>query len=207
MRHQYHQKIMPRIVGFGLTLLLLSACSTPVSSTSIAPNQVQPSVEVASANYFSESGKFEVWLPATQSIHEAVVSQAVLGMSVACQVLWSRDYGAVWLIQYCDFPQEVTTKFTVDELLDATRDHVLQNEHAVLIDEKDISSNNLYPGRSITADAAMRGTGGFDGTYEARIYLVNNRIYCIAAKVYEENWGDRMSMMDPFLESLYIDGG
>lgn len=203
------QQVMQKAIGLGLTLLLLSGCNTNLSvpSTSAVSHKVTPSVDVLLVNYFSDSGKFEVWLPTTQSIHENIVPQTTFGESVVCHVLWSKDNGAVWLVQYCDYTQEVMSKFSTQELLDETRDQALKNEHARLIEEHDISFNNLYPGRSITADVAMRGIGTFDGTYKARLYLVGNRVYCVAAKVYNENWGKRLSMMDPFLESFYIDGG
>jgi hypothetical protein len=108
-------------------------------------------------------------------------------------------------VEYWDYSQKVIAKFTSKELLDKSRDEILLREGAKLNQEQDISLENAYPGRSIVGEVSMRGLGTYDGSYKARIYLAGHRVYLVAAEVYQANWGDRMRLMDPFLESFNID--
>jgi hypothetical protein len=94
-----------------------------------------------------------------------------------------------------------------EEILDWWRDEVLgsakvRQENAVensIIGEFEAS----LPGRALTGRANMRGLLE-DGTLKARIFLAPSRVYQVAARVYDANWGNRLAMIDPFLGSFYI---
>lgn len=51
----------------------------------------------------------------------------------------------------------------------------------------------------------MRGIQ-FDGTMRGLVYYTEGRVYEVVAVVYNENWGNRLSMIDGFLASFYIHG-
>lgn len=217
----YYPKLARQTVSFGLALLFLAGCNSPTPTlippttiptqiptqpslpTSIAtPNDIAPTV-VSLVYFVSEPGKFEVWLPTTQSIRESIESKVTLGASTDCHVLFARDNGAYYLVEYCDYPQELIAKLTPQEILDKARDEALQDAAGVLIAEQNISLHT-YPGRDIVADSYLKGAGE-KGTYKVRVYLVSNRLYRIATYVFNENWGNRMSTMDPFLDSFFLD--
>lgn len=183
-------------------LLLLSACG---SHTPTPTPTASPKPDLLLVNYFSEPGRFEVWLPTTQSIHEDGFTQTEIGEPAECHRLWSEANGASWMIRYCDYSPAVINKFTRQELLNRARDEDLETEIATLISEQDITLRGIYSGRLVIAQAAMRGLGNYHGTYKMRIYIADHRLYWVSAKVYEENWDNRMITIDPFLESFYIE--
>ncbi len=195
-------------LGLGLTLLLLSACNLPLP-TSVPPTnsplQVNRTADFLLVHFYSGPGRFTVAFPTTLDIHEDAFENIRSGEQVEIHQVWSPDNGALWLVQYWDYSREVIAKFTSKELLDKARDEILLGEHAQLSQEHDITLHNAYPGRSIVGEASMRGLGEYDGAFEARVYLAGNRVYAVEAQVYQANWGDRMRLMDPFLESFDID--
>jgi hypothetical protein len=217
----YYPKLARQAISFGLALLFLTGCNastpTPIPPTAV-PAQIpaQPILPTSTATpsdsapptvslvYFvSEPGKFEIWLPTTQSIRESIESKATLGASTDCHVLFAPDNGAYYLVEYCDYPPELIAKLTTKEILDKARDEALQDAEGVLIAEQNISLH-ATPGRDIVADSYLKGDGQ-KGTYKARVYLKGNRLYRIATYVFNANWGNRMSTMDPFLDSFYLD--
>ncbi len=213
-----HYEVWRIEIALGLALLLFSACSfplpTPTAITTMTPTAmpttaptVTPAGNTPLVNFYSGPGRFAVAFPTyTQpDLHEDAFENIRAGEQVEIHQVWSRDNGALWLVQYWDYSQEVIAKFTSKELLDKTRYEILLGERAKLSQEQDISLGNVYPGRSMVGEVMMRGLGEYDGSYKARIYLAGHRIYVVAAEVYQANWGDRMALMDPFLESFSID--
>lgn len=88
--------------------------------------------------------------------------------------------------------------------MDKARDEVLKEARGKIVTETDISFGS-YPGREIVADSAIRDPRVYDGLLRARLFLVNARIYIVETYAHNQNWGDTMSTMEPFLNSFYIE--
>jgi len=135
---------------------------------------------------------------------EYTVTKQTFGKAMECNLTLARDNGAIWLVQYCDYSAESLTGLSTKEILDRGSNEALLDARARLISESDITMNQTILGRALIGEADMRGMG-YDGTYKTRLYLAGNRLYTIAASVYNENWGNRMELIDPFLNSFTIE--
>jgi hypothetical protein len=138
---------------------------------------------------------------------DAVTStQTIQSQVVSCNALLSRDNGALWIVQYCDFPAEAISQTTSTALLDSAQGQALSRRAYKLIDQRDISLNGLYPGRSVVADINLRNDNGpFDGVLKAHLFVAQNRVYTVVAEIYTETTETRLSLVDPFLRSFSIE--
>jgi len=208
-------KIMETIknaVRIGALLLVLSACTVlPAPPIRSAPTPATASRDALTDHiaeqgieYFSGIGRYTVRMPATQIWSALVREKQLLGATVACNDLIAQDNGAYFLVEYCDVPVANIARFTITQTLDQMRDEALKEAAGKLLEEEDILVSGV-PGRKLTADSALRGAGGYDGSYWARVFVNGNRVYLVASYVFKENWGNRMAKVQPFLESFSID--
>jgi hypothetical protein len=161
-------------------------------------------------DFVSEPGQFTITFPccdlARGALEQFTITEEPFGQPIDCQVLHLPEDGADWRVQYCDLPAELASAKSPDQLLDWARDDALQDARAHLAEEQSITTHFEIPARarSLLGPANMRGIL-LDGTFKARLYLVGARIYRVAARVYNANWGNRLAMMDPFLDSFFVE--
>jgi hypothetical protein len=164
--------------------------------------------------YTSEAGRFGVMMPLPISLHEQTLTYSydlhqylqLSGPSLECHQLGAKDYGAVWFVVYCDYPPEVLATLSADQILDNARESTFYINEPTLAEEKSILYGDQFPGREFlyTVEAGGINIPESD-TYSARAFVVDNRLYWIGAMVTAENQDNRLSLIEPFLDSFYIE--
>lgn len=164
--------------------------------------------------YTSDAGRFDVMFPVPISLHEQKLTysldlhpyQQLSGSSLDCHQLAAKDYGAVWMVIYCDYPPEALADLTADQILDDARESAFFVDRAPrFIDEAEITAENGAPGRIFHYELPSNQDVQVMDTYTARAYLDGSRLYWIGAWVTSENQGYRLSLIDPFLDSFFIE--
>ena len=210
------------LMGAVLFFLVIGCARAVVSPTaqSSSPGETYPpaTLDLSSItpayppdpiDFMSEPGQFSVTFPCCdlgrKSVTEFTVMAMWEGQPVRCTVIVVPEAGATWSVKYCDLSTGRFPALTAQEALDWARDDVLQGAKARLMQEYSLVGEfeSRVPGRSITAEANMRGIQ-FDGTMRALVFFTGDRVYEVVAVVYNENWGNRLSMMEGFLASFYI---
>ena len=186
------------VVAAFLLLLTFAACT-------------QGGNEASLIHFTSEAGRFTVEFPApssNQDLMEFNLPKVLLGQEVQCTVLMSRDDAARWTVQFCDVPDAVSKTTDQSALIDWARDEALASASARLDLEEPTAVPDGCTGSTLTGRANMRGDV-LDGTFKARTCLLGNRLFIIAAEVYDgaPSTSSRLAMTDPFLDSLSIDMG
>jgi hypothetical protein len=204
-----------------LSLFILTSCARPPASValtgvegtyppptpdfSLIPTALPPNP----IDFISEPGQFNVSFPccdlARGALEQYSVDESPFGESAQCQVTLLPEDGASWKVQYCDLPPSVLASRSAEDILDWARDDALQDARAHLVEEASIDPGfeASAVARSVSGPANMRGIL-LDGTFRARVYLVGTRIYLVAARVYDANWGDRLALIDSFLDSFFV---
>ncbi len=154
--------------------------------------------------FTSEPGKFQVWLPVSESIQNFTLTKTLFGKSIECPVINFRLNGAYAVVQYCDLDPESITSLSDDELLDQVRREIIRGIDTKLDTPQRVVVQGIYPALTLSGQADMRGMG-YDGTFKARIILADNRIYLVAMSVYLENWCNCLHQIDQVVDSLYIE--
>ncbi len=173
----------------------------PNPTQTLAPENTAAQPPAPSIIYSSTPGRFAVAIPVRQSLREYTVTKIVLNESVTCVRLVAPDNGALFVVEYCDYPEELIAKFTTSELLDQARDDALAEGRASLVSEQNVSLQS-YRGRSLVGRVFY--SNGLQGIYRARLFRAGNRLYLLVANSVNENWCSCIDRMDEFLESFYI---
>jgi hypothetical protein len=164
--------------------------------------------------YTSEAGRFGVMMPLPISLHEQTLTYSfdlhhylqLSGPSLDCHHLGAKDYGAVWFVIYCDFPPEALADLTPDQILDHAHESTFYTNEPTLVEEKSILYGDQFPGREFLYNVDARGIDAEgNDIYSARAFVVDNRLYWIGAMVLAENQDNRLDLIEPFLDSFYIE--
>jgi hypothetical protein len=156
-------------------------------------------------NFKSETGGFAVWLPAKLEQNDETRAGTVSARPEIFTPSSRAATGTYWMVQYCQLSEVEMKKLSVNAILDQARHDALAEAFGTLKKETEITVNG-YAGRHIVADSALK-RGGIqkpDGTYEARVFLVGNRVYRVATYVFNANWGGNLEKMDEFLRSFIL---
>ena len=200
-------------------LLMLTACSPWASertTTIMAPAQEQIAApqslltisdqEPPLVFFTSEPGKFQVWLPVSESVQDYTVKKTLFSESIECPNLVFRLNGAYAAVQYCDLVPTSVTSLSSEEILDQALSELVRDLHAKIETQQGVVVQDTYPALEFFGQVDMRGMG-YDGTFRARIILVDQRIYLIVMSVYHEDWCNCLHQMDQVVDSLYIEPG
>ena len=181
--------------------LFVIMCGLLLVSCSFFPTQ---SPNIHKPNFESETGGFAIWMPVDIEQNNEVRTGTCIDTLRDIHLFLARDNGVYWLVQYCELSDDVN-ELTNSEILDRARNEALTDAFGTLREEIEISLNG-YPGRHIIADSALRTSGMEkpDGTYKARVFLVDNRVYKIATYVFNDNSVDDFEKMDIFLQSFVL---
>ncbi|MEB3268221.1 MAG: hypothetical protein VKJ09_06760 [Leptolyngbya sp.] len=168
-----------RLRPFFFTLLLVAACNTA------------PKIET----FTSDNGGFVVSTPivleeATQSVDTAVGP-------IDIYTYTAEDRNAAYVVAYSDYPAEIVAQNDPATMLNGSRDGAVGNVGGTLISEDEIELGG-NPGRSLVIDAQTED--GQAATVNARIYLVDNRLYQVLVVVPkgEEDKVDIQGFLDSF---------
>lgn len=174
--------------------------ATTVSSLTLSHT---PADEPILVFYVSEQGQFEAWMPVSESIIEYTLAQTLFGKSIECPITVSRLNGATAMVQYCDLDSEDIDSRSSDLILEEVRDHLTKDMHLKIDQEQIGVFESTFPTLTLSGEEDMRGLG-YDGTFKARIILVENRAYFIQMSVHADNWCNCLHLVDKVVDSLYI---
>ena len=225
MQLQDRRLLKPFQITAALYLLALAGCTITSTPPRSGPAPLEsayppPSPELASLStayppqpidFISEQGQFNITFPccdlARSALAEFTTTKSIYGNQFECHVVVLPEDGASWTVQYCDLPPDLLTSISTEGLINWASNDALSDARArpAVATEQPTTGEfeATLPGRSTTAQANMRGLLA-DGTLKARIYLAENRIYEVSARVYNANWGNRLAMIDPFLDSFFL---
>lgn len=203
-----------------LALLLMLTAWSPWASerttTVMAPEQEQivapQSLLTTSGQeprlvfFTSEPGRFQVWLPVSESVQDYTVRKTLFNETIECPNLFFRLNGAYAAVQYCDLIPTSVTSLSSEEIPDQARSEILQDLHVKVETQQRVVVQDNYPALELFGQVDMRGMG-YDGTFKARIIVVDQRIYLVVMSVYNENWCNCLHQMDQVVDSLYIEPG
>lgn len=196
-------------------LLVLTSCSAlPIQRTNAvvgtkALHQSAPThvgEEPALVFFTSEPGKFQVWLPVSESVQNYTVRKTLLKEAIECPVLAFRLNGAYAAVQYCDLVPRSIVSLSSDEILEETESEILHGLNIKSDTKEKMLVQDTYPALTLSGEVDLRGMG-YDGTFKARIILVESRLYLVVMSVYHENWCHCIHQMDQVVDSLYIEPG
>lgn len=199
-------------------LMLLTACGslagkqpTAVTATQTPNAAVVPASPLTNSSqepplvfFTSELGKFQVWLPVSESVIDSTIKKTLFDEAIECPNIFFRLNGAYASIQYCDLVPESISSLSGDEILDQAQSEIIQGMKVKLDTQKKALVQNTYPGQTLSGQVDMRGMG-YDGTFKARLILVDKRIYLVIMSVYHEDWCNCLHQINQVVDSLYID--
>ena len=154
--------------------------------------------------FTSEPGKFQVWLPSSDSIMHYTIPETLFGESIECPNLLFRLNGAYAVVEYCDLVSQKISSLSSDEILEHAQSEIIRDMKVTLDSQENIVVQDSYPARVLSGQVDMRGMGN-DGTFKARLILVENRIYLVAMSVYQENWCNCLHQTNQVVDSLHIE--
>jgi hypothetical protein len=195
-----------------ILLLVLTSCRpsasehTTLATASRMNNQLAaPTSQEPSLVFFtSEPGKFQVWLPLSTDIQEFTMQKTVFQTTLDCPTIFYRLNSAGATVQYCDLLPESIASLSSDEILDQARDEMMRELRVKIDAQQEELAQDIYPSLVLSGQEDMRGMG-YDGTFKARMILVNSRIYLIVMSVYREDWCNCRDQVDQVVDSLNID--
>jgi len=201
-----------------MLLLVLTSCGTLPNErttavmTTQASSQAVPSIststnsgqEPALVFFTSEPGKFQIWLPASESVQNYNIQKTLFGQPIECPILVFRLNGAYAAVQYCDLVPQSVALLSSDEILDQARSEIIRGMNVKLDTPVRVLAQDIYPATMLSGQVDMRGMG-YDGTFKARLILADNRIYLVVMSVYHENWCHCLYQINQVVDSLYID--
>jgi hypothetical protein len=183
---------------------------TTVQTISPADTPLPPATPSASIQepplvfFTSEQGKFQVWLPASDSVQEYTDKRTLFGVTIECPTLFYRLNGAYAIVLYCDLVPESTVGLSNDEILAQARSEMLLGIKSRVDIQQRVIVQDSYPALALSGLVDMRGLG-YDGTFKGHIILAEYRIYLVAMSVYQEDWCSCLNQMEQVVDSLFID--
>lgn len=196
--------------------LVLAACErpriTPVPTAMTIPTPIPTATSRATSQepmlvfFTSEMGKYQVWLPASDSVEEFTDKRKLFGETIECPSLFYRLNYAGAIVRYCDLVPGSIAGLTNDQILDQTYAEMLRGVNAKLDTRQRLVVQDAYPALALAGLVDMRGMG-YDGRFKARLILADGRLYLILMEVYHVDRCNCRDQMDKVLDSFYIDPG
>jgi len=163
-----------------------------------------PSDEPILVYFVSEQGKFNVWMPVSGIITEYTFTRMFFGKSVECSSTASSLNSAGVTVQYCDLDSEDIASLSDSAILEEVHNTV-KSELRLRVDKEQAGvTDGSYPTLTLSGVENMRGDV-YDGTFKARIILVENRVYFVHMSVYHINWCNCLHQMDQVVDSFYVE--
>jgi len=156
------------------------------------------------AFFTSEPGKFQVWLPVSDNIEEFTIKKTLFGETIECPSLFFSLNSAQADVQYCDLLPQSIASLSNDEILDEVESEIIHSMHLKPDTQERVLAQDTYPAIMFSGQVNMRGVG-YDGTFKARLILVESRTYLVIMSVYQENWCNCRAQIDQVVNSLSID--
>jgi hypothetical protein len=123
-----------------------------------------------------QGGKFRLLLPGQpKSDDSSIIANRDGGLNFQTYLTSQRQDGLIIWVSYCDYPDDYLKQNTPEQLLNAQHQALVKIEGVTFKSEKDLQLGQTYPGKEY-----QYGASGF-GLFVQRYYLVNNRLYTMAA--------------------------
>lgn len=119
--------------------------------------------------YSSDAG-FSIEMPGEPE-GKKIIIDTELGQNYLYVYMLKKQDGMIYSIGFIDYPNELFNKKSTEQLLNDAREGAVRNVGGKLVSESQISIKG-YPGREVV----IASSGG-QGSLQARIFLVNNRLY------------------------------
>jgi hypothetical protein len=195
----------------GIWFLLAQACAAsgvPPSPPPIlsAPtlDAVTPTVQAPLLLYLtSEQGKFDVWLPVSEGMLEYTLTTQIVGQSIECHVTFSRLDFAYAVVEYCDLPPETMADVTPEQVLALTRNDLMRPFKAEVATERPSLAEDTFPSLTLAGRVDMRGFGD-DGAFDARIILVDKRVYIFMMAASDGNICGCSALKSQVVDSFHV---
>ena len=126
------------------------------------------------APFASEAGKFSISAPTDLEESQQSVQTPVGPIDIHTFTAETKE--SAFVVAYSDYPAAIVTESDPQMLLDSSRDGAISNLRGTLVQEEKIELES-HPGRSLLINATTET--GEPAVIDARIYLVNNRLYQI----------------------------
>jgi hypothetical protein len=153
---------------------------TPTPSPTLPTATVAPTTKSPKTPQLHEFnpplGKFKISLPGQpKSDPSSMIASQTGGTNLQNYVTTQREDGLLIWVSYLDYSDDYLTQNSPDQILNAQHQALLKTEGVTFKSEKDLKLDQTYPGKEYQYSAS-----GF-GFFLQRFYLVNNRLYSMAA--------------------------
>jgi hypothetical protein len=135
------------------------------------PNNLQATPVESWQEFKHEAGNFSVMMPG-KPVEVSQMIESDVG-KVPIRVFTAPEGKLIYLAMYAEYPIAIDTPGMIKTSLNNARDLLLIKSNGKLINETDISLGK-YTGRELKAK-------GKEGAIRSRIYIVNQRMYMLAA--------------------------
>jgi hypothetical protein len=196
--------------------LVLAACERPRITpipTAIPTHTPSPTAMAPASNqepslvfFTSEMGKYQVWLPASDSVEEFTDKRRLFGETIECPTLFYRLNYAYAIVRYCDLVSMSITGLSNEQILDQAYREMLRGVNAKPESQQRLVAQDAYPALALTGLINMRGMG-YDGRFKARLILAEDRLYLVLMGTYHVDWCNCRDQMNKVVDSFYIDPG
>ncbi len=164
------------------SLLLVAACNTAA-----------PKLE----EFASEPGGFAVAAP--RALEEDVASVETAVGPIDIHTFTTTQGETAYIVAYSDYPADLITQSDPQQVLNGSRDGAVQNVGGTLVSEESIDLDG-NPGKALVIDTTT--DTGDAATVNARLYLVDNRLYQILVVV--PKGGEESTSTEAFLDSFSL---
>lgn len=156
-----------------------------------ACNTAAPEIQ----EFTSETGGFAISTPVTLS--EASQSVETQVGNIDIYTFTAEEPEAAYVVAYSDYPSEIVAQSDPTAMLDGSRDGAVNNVGGTLISENPVELAG-NPGRALVIDTQTET--GAAATVNARLYLVDNRLYQVLVVVPKDQEGkvDVQGFLDSF---------
>ncbi|MFN2298362.1 MAG: hypothetical protein ACK2UB_05900 [Anaerolineales bacterium] len=146
----------------------------------------------------SEAGRFAVTAPTALTLSEQTIPVAE-DVDIDLHIFVGQYGNIAYSVGYADYPEEIFERYTVEELLELSRDGVVNSGGRTLISESAITVEG-YPGVEFVVEE--RTDDEADIAAKGRIFFVGMRIYVLLITAPKGKLDD--GEMNEFLDSFQL---
>ena len=184
------------VVALFAYLIVSSDLGSLTSTSLVSARPTEPPAEPVWQQLGTQQGGFFIMMPGTPESDVQDVITPVGSLELHTHALDTGEFS--YMVAYNDYPQYLVRNANVDEMLDGARDGAVDNVNGTLVGERRIRLQG-HPGRELWIEATMKGQRGLA---QARIYLVDARLYQVIAGGLKDSFSE--SNAERFLNSFLL---
>jgi len=146
--------------------------------------------------YTSVEGGFSIQLPGEPQGQKIILDTQVGRTYLNMYTLNRKDDNFIYSVGYVDYPDELFSLKSAEQILDDGRDGAARNVQGVLTKESNISIKG-YSGREFTIEV-----GNGEAIVKAKLFLVGQRVYQLMVTT-DKKWSDSYNIKR-FLDSFQL---